>query len=256
MTVYLDLVMGMNFGVDFLLLLGTNRLTGFPPGTRRCALAAALGAIYAMLSLLPRFSFLGSGFWRLVFLGLMGLTAFGMNAGAWRRTGIFLLLSMAMGGIALGMERRGAAMLLLAAAGVWVLSRIGFGTTAGGRDFLPLTIHHGAGSATAIALLDTGNALRDPITGEQILVMGPGAAEKLLGLTRDQLAAPLDTLASNPGQGLRLVPYQALGAGGLLLAKRFEDVMLGGQKRPSLVAFAPDRIGRGDVYQALAGGMR
>ena len=30
MVVYLDLVMLLNAAVDFLLLLGTNRLTGFP----------------------------------------------------------------------------------------------------------------------------------------------------------------------------------------------------------------------------------
>ena len=44
MVVYLDLVMGLNFGVDFLLLLGTNHLAGFPPGYGRTAAAAALGA--------------------------------------------------------------------------------------------------------------------------------------------------------------------------------------------------------------------
>lgn len=255
MTVYLDLVMGLNFAVDFLLLLGTNRLTGFAPGIRRCAFGAALGAVYAGMSLVPGLSFLGSGFWRLVFLGLMGLTAFGMNSSAWRRTGIFLLLSMAMGGIAMGMERRGVPMLLAAAGGVWLLSRVGFGSRAGGREFVPLSIQHEGKDASAIALLDTGNALRDPVTGEQILIMGPTAAEKLLGLTREQLQSPLETLASRPGQGLRLVPYRALGEGGLLLAKRFEQVLLGHRQKPALVAFAPDRIGRGDVYQALAGGM-
>ena len=44
MEVYLDILMLLNFLVDFLLLTGTNRLAGFPPGAGRAALAAALGA--------------------------------------------------------------------------------------------------------------------------------------------------------------------------------------------------------------------
>ena len=41
MAVYLDLVMLLNFLVDYLLLLGTNRLSGSPMTPGRCALAAA-----------------------------------------------------------------------------------------------------------------------------------------------------------------------------------------------------------------------
>ena len=47
LTVYLDLVMLLNFLVDFLLLLGTNRLSGFPAAPGRCALAAVFGSVYA-----------------------------------------------------------------------------------------------------------------------------------------------------------------------------------------------------------------
>ena len=45
MAVYLDLVMVLNFLVDFLLLLGTNRFSGFPTAPWRSALAALLGAL-------------------------------------------------------------------------------------------------------------------------------------------------------------------------------------------------------------------
>ena len=44
MEVYLDLVVILNFLVDFLLLLGTNRLSGFPLAAGRCAAAAGLAA--------------------------------------------------------------------------------------------------------------------------------------------------------------------------------------------------------------------
>lgn len=166
MTVYLDLVFVLNFAVDLLLILGTNRLSGFPMGFCRAVAAASLGAIYASTCLLPGFSFLGSTFWRVVFLALMGMVAFGMHKSAWKRTGILVLLSMAMGGMALGMGSREFPMLMLAAMGVWLLSRIGFGGSVGGREYVPITIREGERTVSVIALKDTGNSLRDPITGE------------------------------------------------------------------------------------------
>lgn len=255
MVVYLDLVMGLNFGVDFLLLLGTNRLAGFPPGYGRTAAAAALGAVYGAGCMLPGFSFLGSTLWRLVFLGLMGIIAFGFHVSAWKRTGIFILLSLAMGGMALGLNHNGILALLLAAGGVWVLCRVGFGNAVGGREFIPITVRNGGRTASVIALKDTGNNLRDPVTGEQVLIFGPEAAGKLLALSREQLLAPLKTLAENPEAGLRLIPCSAVGnSGSMLLAKRFSAVTIGDRLTKALVAFAPERIGVGDVYQALAGG--
>lgn len=255
MTVYLDLVLVLNFAVDLLLILGTNRLAGFPTGFLRAAGAAALGAVYAAACMVPRFSFLGNTLWRLVFLGLMGMLAFGLNKSAWKRTGIFVLLSMAMGGIALGLGSAEIPMLILSALGVWLLSRISFGGSVGGKEYVPITITDGARSISVIALKDTGNSLRDPITGEQVLILGPDGAERLLGLPQDALLHPLETLMGNSGRGLRLIPYSAVGQpGGMLLAKRFSDVKLGEQRGSALVAFAPERIGVGQVYQALAGG--
>ena len=84
---------------------------------------------------------------------------------------------------------------------------------------------------------------------------GAEAAEKLTGLTRDQLASPMETLMKRPVPGLRLIPYSAVGQpGGMVSGKRFQSVKLGQRQCSAGVAFAPDRIGRGEVFQALAGG--
>ena len=255
MVIYLDLVMGLNFGVDFLLLLGTNRLAGFPPGYGRSAAAAALGAIYAGVCILPGFGFLGNGLWRIIFLGLVGIVAFGFHVSAWKRTGIFILLSLALGGMAVSWSHKGMLQLLLSAGGIWLLCRVGFGGSVGGREFIPITVRYGEGQASVIALKDTGNQLRDPVTGEQVLIFGPEAAGKLLMLTAEQLKRPMQTLAENPNAGLRLIPCSAVGnSGSMLLAKRFHSVRIGDRLTGALIAFTPERIGVGDVYQALAGG--
>ena len=118
LTVYLDLVMLLNFLVDFLLLMGTNRLSGFPAAPGRCALAAVFGSVYAACCLLPGFRFLGNLLWRCVSLCLMAAVAFGFRRDAVKRGGVFLLLSLALGGMALCFTRQNFAALTLGAAGV------------------------------------------------------------------------------------------------------------------------------------------
>lgn len=255
MRVYVDLVMILNFLVDFLLILGTNRLSGYPPAVKRGAAAAALGGIYGGVCMVPGFAFLGNTLWRLVSLALIAGIAFGWNRSALQRGAVFILLSMALGGIAVSFGKGEFLTLVLAAAGVWLLCRIAFGDTVGGREYVPITLTYGGNTASVTALRDSGNTLRDPITGEQVLILSGDIAQELTGLTDQQLRSPLETLAQRPIPGLRLIPYRAVGqTGGMLLALRFENVKIGPQSVRAIVAFAPEGLGRGEVYQALTGG--
>lgn len=249
MTVYLDAVILLNFLVDFLLLMGTNRLTGFPGKPVRCAGAAILGGIYGGACLLRGFHFLGNTFWRLCILLLMAMCAFGMDVSAWKRCGVFLLLSMALGGAASCFHRRDALALVLTAGGIWLLCRFGLGV--GGREYVPLTLSLGERTVQLTALRDSGNTLRDPISGEEVFVIGPDAAKRLTGLTAGELRSPLETLAKHPIQGLRLIPFHAVGGGGMLLGLRFDKVVLGNRERSAVVAFSGEEIGEGGGYQAL-----
>ena len=252
---YLDLVMVLNFSVDFLLLLGIGRLTGFSARPWRCAGAALLGAVYSGACLLPGFSFLGNILWRAISLCMMGTVAFGMHLPGLNRTVLFLLLSMAMGAIALAIDQRSLLSAILCALLCLLLSLLGFGGQAGGREYVPLRITLGDKSASIIALKDTGNTLKDPLTGESVLVISASVAGRLTGLTQQQLKNPLETLSGYILPGLRLIPYHSIGnPGGFLLAKRIEDVVIAGKRKSTLVAFAPEGLGNGEIYQALTGG--
>lgn len=254
MRVYADVVMVLNFLVDFLLLLGTDRLAGYPASPGRAALGASLGAAYSGLCLMPGFSFLGGWLWRVVFLILMAGIAFGWNRSALRRGAVFLVLSMALGGLALGFGSVDMTVLILAAAGLWLLCRFGIGTV-GEQTYIPVTLRHGGRELKLLALRDTGNTLRDPLTGEQVLIAGADVARELLGLTEEELLHPVETLARGSLPGLRLIPYRAVGQpGSMLLALRFRGATVGKNKGDVLVAFAPQVLGRGDVYRMLTGG--
>lgn len=253
MTVYLDLVVLLNFLVDGLLLLAANRLTGHPPQWKRSSLAAALGGIYAGACMLPQFRFLGGLFYRVLSLAAMAVIAFGWNASALRRGTVFVLLCMALGGIAQGLEGRGFASLVLAAGVLAVLCHWGIRTPIGAQQFQPVELIWKGRKLRLTALVDTGNTLRDPITGASVLVAGVDVAQKL-GIPRSIIEDPISGFTEL--SGARLIPYRAVGCPqGMLLAIRCEQVILNGQRISPIVAFAPERLGMADQYQVLAGGV-
>lgn len=256
MAVYVDVVAFLNFLVDFLLLLGANRLCGYPPGWGRVALASAVGGIYGGVCLFPGFHFLGNTLWRIVCLAGMSWIAFGFSFGALRRGIVFVLLSMALGGIALGLGGGGVYALLAAAAGVCIMCALGFREKLGSVTYVPVALSYGGKHVRLTALCDTGNTLCDPVTGRPVLVVGADVASQLTGLTQQQLRSPVSTISQTPVSGLRLIPYRAVGQEcGLLLALRMQDVRIGNWRGSSLVAFAPDGLSREGDYQALTGGV-
>jgi len=254
--VYLDLVVLLNFLVDFLLILAANRICGFPPGFLRAAGAAVLGGVYAAACLIPGFRFLSNSVWRMVSLSLMSLAAFGCNASALRRGVVFVLLCMALGGLAMGVQRRDFTAVCLCALCLWGMCTVGFQGGIGQREYIPVELCFRGRKLSLLALRDTGNLLKDPITGERVLVAGADVGWELLELTGEQLRHPVQTLASGFLSGLRLIPYKSVGQpSGMLLAMRMEGAKINGKSCSPLVAFAPDRIGRTDVYRMLAGGV-
>lgn len=251
---YLDLALALNFLVDGLLLLGVNRLLGRPPNYRRCALAALLGAGYAAACLLPGWRFLGSIPGRMGCLALMARIAFGGRREGIRAGLLFLLLSLALGGAAMGFG--GGFFGILGAAGcIFLLALYCMGGNRLAQRLLDVELTRNGSKVRLLALADTGNGLRDPITGEQVLIIGPEAAQVLTGLTKKQLADPVGTLAERPIPGLRLIPYRVVGHGGMLLALAVDQARIGQYRGRVLVAFAPEELEASGRYQALAGGM-
>lgn len=248
--VYLAII--LNFIVHFLLLLGTNRLSCFPAGVGRCALGAAIGAAYSGACLLSKLRFLAAIQCRLLCLGLMGWTAFGAGAAGWKRCGAFGLLNLALEGLVREMDRGSFWTLPLSAAAVWVLCRMAFG--GGNREYLRMGLRWGDRQMDVTALRDTGNTLRDPVTGEPVLIVSGAVGSYLTGLTQAQLQNPMETMVRHPIPGLRLIPFRAVGkSAGMLLALPMEGSGLGRKEGKVLVAFDPWGLDREQGYQALVG---
>lgn len=256
MDVYLDLVILLNFSVDLLLLWGTNRISGNNTGGKRTVLSAALGGGYAGACLLPGFSFLGNFLWRIVSLVVMSGIAFGWHKTTLQKGALFVFLSMALGGVVLMMGKGGIWEVLLSAAMLCGLCLLGFKGRSGNQVFVPVEITHRNQTVNMTALLDTGNTLIDPVSGQLVLVADSQTAWALLGLDEDALRYPVETVSRGICPGLRLIPYCAIGqSSGMLLGLKVDQLRINGEESERIVAFAPQRIGQGKGYEALVGGI-
>ena len=248
---YFYLTILLSFLVDFLLLMGANRLAGFPHAPLRCALAAGISGIYGGLCL--KYPFLGMSLLHFGVLTLISAVAYGISKTMLRRGVLFILLRLAVGGIASG--SRGMS-VLAAAAVVMLLCLLGFGGRAYGREYIPVELCYNGKKLRLLALRDTGNMLRDPITGQAVLVVDAAAGQALLGLSLEQLADPIGAVASASVPGLRLLPYRSIGSPqGMLAAIRLENTKIGDYRGSTVVAFAPQKLDREGIYRGLTGGI-
>ena len=253
MVIYADGVMLMNFLVDALLLMGTNRLTGRPVMAVRASAGAALGSIYSGACLLPGFHFLGGFLWRMLSLAAMTGIAFGWDRSSIKRCLFFVLLSMALGGIAIGLGKGSLWIVLLSAVGLYLFCVICSGQVKK-RRFSRMELRYGERVWKVTALVDTGNLLTDPLTGQSVTVVGGRIAREMLGLSEDALANPVGILEKGDHPGLRLIPYRSLEQRcGLLAALPMDEVRIDGKTAGRLVAFSPELRGQ-EGFEALTGG--
>lgn len=230
--------------VHILLLTATGKLLGAKESPIRILLGAGLGTVFAAVSLIPGFDFLGHFLWRLCSLVLSALLTFGISYQTVPKLFLFLLLHFSLGGVT--DSRENAMSMALGAAGIC------FACIAVGKRqmYVPVKLTYKGKTVTLTALLDTGNTLHDPLTGGQVLVVGADVAKALTGLTPAALRDPVGSLGVLPG--LRLIPYQTVGNKGFLLAVSVADARIGDQLGSTIVAFSP--LSFNEHYQGLTGG--
>ena len=184
-TVYLDARFALDLAVNYCLLACAARLDGGAVRRRRLALAAGLGAGYGVLTLLPGLGALGHPVGAALAAAGMLLAAYGPSDRLLRRGALFLVLSCAFGGVLVLVSlarggSAGAGGLLgpsLGMRGILIAAALSYGalSLALGRQFsktqaegglCPLTLTKGEKTLRLLALIDTGNTLRDPLTGE------------------------------------------------------------------------------------------
>ena len=286
-VVYLDVLLLLNFCMDFLLLWSAGRVLRRTAPLWRLLLASALGSAYASAMVLELPQWLWSLPAAVLFSLLMLAVAYPWRGhrSFLRLTGAFYLTACVAGGAALavaGLLQQGGwpgsiasvrwLSLLTALPVLLIVSRRSYAALrrAWTRDSFRARLSvQAAGRLTSLAaLIDTGNDLTEPLTGLPVVVADYRSVASLLPERLrcawneapdrpEQVLQRLSALSDTDGwlRRLRLVPFSSIGRrNGLLLGFRADRVVLEHSGRrvsgQAVVALSRDGIG-GDGYQAV-----
>ena len=250
----------------------------------RIAIASAVGGLYAVMCVIPSFGWMSQITMKVGVMALMLLCAFGLEKSTIKQGIVFLALSFVFCGIVIAMVHGlgtglmiihgsayypvSAKVLVLTAAVVYVFTRtiLARFTQHTGDELVPVQLSAGTKSTKILALRDTGNTLKDPMTNSEILV---AEWQVLKALIPAELAKDLHEEAFLQPTVLfehftkvlsqrkwKLIPFHSVGnAGGMLLAMKCDQVIIGKQHiNGGIVAFSPNKISDGGSYSALTGG--
>lgn len=239
-TVYADLYFFINFSMDFLCFYISSRFLGTRISALRTAVASAVGGIYAVLSLVWGLAGINAVLLDLLSCALMCAIAFG-SLGRARRLPIYILVyvavSMTLGGFMTALFN----LLNRTSLGnvatdeddlsVWVLAILAVisavFTLMGTRYFrrktskkeVSVSVSFGGKSKNISALCDSGNMLRDPISGKLCVIVSLDAVRDILPR---ELIAFLNNGARDPdaalGTGVRVIPTVTAMGEGMLFA--------------------------------------
>ena len=268
-TVYVDILWLINFCMDILALGMTARLLQRPMNSWRLCAAAAVGGLWAVIALLVGVSgILALTLDFLIAIGMLTI-AFGWGISGWRVKvlGTFFLISFLLGGSMTALSRlfvgegmdgqtgqeSGEFLLLaLTGAGITLLcTRVHRRT----RNVIRrVSVRLGERSVDLFALEDSGNLLRDPLSGRGVIFVSCRVLRRLCGgrlgeVFLSQQMNDLPSLKGEDARRLRILPGQTVHGRRLMLALLPDAVSVDGEAYAALIC--PSEIPAGKDYDAI-----
>lgn len=273
-TVYVDVLLVLNYVVNLLLVLCTAKLTGRRPKRRRIVAAALFGSASALTIFLPYLGFgaelslklaLAAALVRIAF-PYTGFRAYGKQLFVFFATSVFfggvmlaLWVAFAPGGMiyhnGVVYFNISSLALIVTTAAAYAALTLAHRLARGGRVrtvVYRMEVCFRGRSVSLRGLVDTGNSLYEPFSHapvavcrlEDIAPLLP--AEAVAALRKDELNPD----ASKHGVPFRLVPYGAVGGAGMIPAFRPERILLFGEGR----RYAVEDVFIGITGTGLGGG--
>ena len=254
--IYADILWVVNFSMDFLALYITTFILKIKFSSKRCALAAAVGALYCILAitadmgnLLSLFSTAAIG----VLMCIISSGFYGIKL-LFKQGSIFLAINLLIGG---GMtaiyeyfNSHGGAdniliygnaekveqqlpMFLFASACIIVsVVVIIFGRSIskfGSTERVDLHIEHRGRMLSVIAFRDSGNLLTEPISGLPIILLTSSTVKRLLDNETYRLLTEMSIGEEERlNEKIRFVVYETVSGSGILGAFRPERITVNG----------------------------
>ena len=265
MTVYGDLLFLINFSMDFLCFYITSLLLHRRLPLLRAAISSALGGVYSVASL---FLTVGKGVATVIDLSaclVMCAIVFCEKKGGTKRviggSALYLFVSMVVGGVMTALYSIMNRSELLSGGvqsdegiTVWIFAVLaiisGVATVFGGRFFRAsssereVTLELGnLGKRVRIrALSDSGNLVRDPISGRAVIIATLRSSGELIPcemLPAFENACDIERLPISVASKIRLIPTSGVVGESLLAAIRINEIKViygGGKREKSLDA--------------------
>ena len=256
-VVYLDTLFFLNFTVDYFLLRLTAAIGGIYPKIHRLLLGAALGAVLAVILFFPPLSRWSAAVFRVLTCCLTVLTAFGKQGWhQWLRLcGLFLVLTLFCAGAVFGLTLRNGnislqngvpymnisiSVMVISFTMIYMLSKLVFGQGRGNvtRSYREIVAVKAGKRISFRALADSGNLLRDPVSGRRVLILQAetasdlfmGAGSVLLqNLPKEVGEADLERLRRCCKTAFWLLPVHTAVQDGMMLVFRPDELLLDGK---------------------------
>lgn len=237
MTVYADVLVVVNLYVDFLLLCCVKSFLRLQSSGKRLVLGALAGALSSLAGLLPVPGWAGpflagacalasaaAAFapmrarrffqcWLCMWLFSFLLAGFMLFLMQFAPPGYLTLVG---GSVYLNLSLPVLFAATCLAYGGFQLCRRMFPPESPGEPACRLTIRHQDRQVQVFAKADSGNALREPFSGLPVIVCHADSVKALAPASVLDFFSP--AAGSQPGPGLRLVPFETVGGQGLLPA--------------------------------------
>ena len=281
-VVYVDTLFFLNLAVDYFLLVLTAKVAGVYIKRSRLLASALVGALLAVLLYFPPLPKALALVLRLAVCCVTALAAFiGEPGKSWPRLlGIFVMVTLLLAGIVLGLSELGGGaymqngvlyfeisgtVMALSFMAVYVLSGLvlGKGRASPGRSYQEVTAEMGERSVRFRALTDSGNLLRDPMSGRKVIVVESRAIAPLFGGMTGELLQSLDALAPETAlEQLRrcgntpfwLLPARTAAQNALMVVFRPEKLYIDGNLREDyILGLAGRQLEIGGDCRALMG---
>lgn len=248
MTVYADVMFIVNLIVNYLLLLSVCGIVHSRPPFLRLLLSSALGAAASFVILLPPLNFF-------INIAIKAALCLAMTAAAFpvkniksllRHAAWLLFMTFSYCGIVTAITMHfspkmihinnmavyanlSPIMLILSTAACYLIVKIIMLIAAKVRpreDFYTLEIFRGQNSVKCTAMLDTGCNLHDLFSGSPVIVLEQDLALSLIPQRVYASGNDSDSVLQGMREGIRLIPYSAIGGKGMMQAYMPDKVII------------------------------
>lgn len=268
-VIYIDVLIALNIIITFLLLLASSRLMKTAPSPGRLVLGSVLGGASSLIILAPDLGFLLSLLTKLLFSVIIVIAVYNPKTvrAILMKTGYFfavsfifagmMLFASSLPGISVVNYNNGAVYInfsffsLIAACVLCyvitcILSKVTGHKTSSDTVFDIRIMHNGV-SVRGQALLDTGNSLADPFTGEAVIIANRTFVG---GILPADIKLWLDK-SGEQCEKIRLIPFSALGSSGLLPAFKADKVIINDTKNEYIIKNAEIAVSSSDLPDAI-----